>query len=1837
MKIPLKKYISRMVKYISGMVKDRSKAVVASVIFMIVLALFGGAAWAGYSFWWIPKQIQGQKKNEAQKRLEVLKRQRSEQAKEKKDAFRFISSRVEKSLPGSRACFRFNASLKSLTEESYGKYFRIHPQINSPVYVVGHELCVNGLNQGKSYDIVLRKGLPDNFGSHLQEEKHLRIATSPFALSDYRLNEKSGFPVTCFDFNEYLDPSVGSSYGNYIIISPQIKPSFEILANRLCMKGMKRNVTYDVVLRKGLPDRYGSHLQEEKHLQITTAPFVFRNMKIDSTSFTPKACLYFGGYLDSSGNTSYERYVEFSPQIKPTFEINDEELCVKGIERGVAYKVVLREGLPDNLGSRLGKDESFLLSINDLPPLISFPSKGFIFPRKSMAGIPIETVNVERLLLRIIRIGERSVGRVKYLNFDKKTLEAHEIRSFIQDSGALVWEGEMPVLHKPNQKLTTLFPLSKLWSSRKLGAYILVAKNAAETEGKSPSRSVAVQWIVNTDMGITTFRGSDGLSIAVRSFKSASPLPGVDVSIFAVNNEELSKTTTNDMGLARFEPGLLRGTGGMAPTVIMAYGPNNDFALLDLRRPGFDLSDRGVGGRSAPGALDPFMYTDRGIYRPGETVHLVSLLRDKSGNRPIKVPLTFFVTRPNGSEYGRFVVQSTGTGANALDINLPNNASRGIWEISIRSSKSKSDQVIGKISFDVQDFIPQRLKVIASPGESSLMPGELFKLNVSGAFLYGAKASNLSGEVDWKVLANLQPFKGFEGFKFGNHKEFKALRGQMKIPATDKEGNTQVDVTIKNIEKVIVPLKVEFSPALVEPGGRVTRTKIMVPMVGKSPFVGIRPHFSDGAVAEGVPAVFDVVLLDPSGEKIKRSTLKYSLYEESWGYNWYYLNGSWRYRGFRRGGHPQKNGEIEMPSDGMPGMLSIPLEWGHYQLIVKDTVSDSKTSMSFQVGYGENNDADTPDKAVVSVGKSAYKIGEIANVNIIAPFAGQLLISIASHKVFDTFTVDIPQKGRTVQIPVREEWGAGAYVIATAYRPILNGHERGPVRAVGLAWISVDNHHRTLSVDMDFPEKLRPRQKYNLPVMVNGLDRDEVAYVTVSAVDEGILQLTRFKTPKASNHYFGKRALAIKIRDDYSRLLLGKGVMGRPRSGGDEYAPDGNIGGVGLPVVPTKSVSLFSGLIKLGKDGKTQIPFELPDFNGQLRLMAVVHSAGKVGEGERQLIVRDPIVGDLSLPRFLAPGDDGRMTLLVHNIDGQDGNYHLRLSADGAVSLSEKWEKDRHLDVNEKFIETIPLYANNVGIGTVRMEIRGPDGIEISRIWQITVRPPHMPILLEEVALHKNGSSFHLDHALLAPFLPNTQKVSVNYSSSNVIDVSSMLQSLDRYPYGCTEQITSKALPLLAFHDPTLVDKSSRQGREKKLIREKVQRAIFTLLERQDRSGAIGLWRAGDRMSSPFLAAYVTDFLWRAKKSGYIVPDYAMSQTFNWIRSNLNHGTAFNANAYAFYVLARAGRARIGELRYFHDNQLDNLEGPLAPAMLGAALTFVGEKNRSANAFSKVLPNIDQAIGLRNKKDYYSSSLREIAGSLAMAAEAKNENIVKNLLARFGGKRIKGESMNTQEKAWLLQAASNLKSSGTVRIAVNDIERDSLGGPVAFHPSAKEVEKGYKLSNFSGRDVWRTLIVGGVPRVAPPAIYKGLTVRRNLFAFSGSKVDPLKVSQNDRFIVVLEGENKTEIRRQVILVDLLPAGWEIEGIVSRRRNNKTDWHFLEKMTRMAMHEIRDDRFVASFNLSGNNKNHGDSSFRVAYIVRAVTPGRYVLPAPVIEDMYRPQVMARGLTRKAVVK
>jgi hypothetical protein len=1209
------------------------------------------------------------------------------------------------------------------------------------------------------------------------------------------------------------------------------------------------------------------------------------------------------------------------------------------------------------------------------------------------------------------------------------------------------------------------------------------------------------------------------------------------------------------------------------------------------------------------------VYTERGVYRSGETVQVTTLVRDGEGMAALDLPVTLVVERPDGVEYRRAVVPDQGLGGHALSVGLVPSAPSGTWRV--RAYADPKRLPVGESTFLVEDYVADRLEfdlASTAKGISRAAPAEV---TVEGRYLYGAPAAKLEleGEI---VVAPAAERPGFARYVFGlADEEVEATRRPLEaLPETDANGKARLSVALQKQPVTTRPLEAQVIVRMAEPGGRAVERKLSLPVLAAGPMIGVKPLFSGRSLGEGESASFEVIVAAPDGKSIPQSGLRYELLKIDSKYQWFRRDSAWEFEPVKSTKRVA-DGRIDVAADN-PARISIPVQWGRYRLEVSTSERNGPmTSVAFDAGWYAESSIDTPDMLEIGLDKPEYVPGESMTVAVTARTPGKVTLNVIGDRLISSTTEEVPAGTARLRVPVGNDWGSGAYVVATLRRPLDTRAERMPGRSIGVQWFSINRKARTLALDMKLPALLRPNSALRIPVKVNGLAAGENARIVIAAVDVGILNLTNYKPPAPDDYFLGQRRLTAEIRDLYGQLIDGmQGTRGQIKTGGDAGAEL-----QGSP--PTqKPFALYSGIVAVNADGMAEAVFDIPDFAGTARVMAVAWSKGKVGRATTDVTIRDPLVLTATLPRFLLNGDRGTMHLELDNVEGPAGEYQVETKNEGVDVIGASAPQTLRLAAKQRSSIVVPLSAGAAGTAEVVVRVTGPAGFVLDRRYLLNVRPATQILARRTVKPLARGESLTLSNDVLADFVPGSTSVALSAGISTALDAAALLAALDRYPFGCSEQIASRALPLLYVNDLANAAHLALDTALDQRIRDSIDR----LLARQGSNGSFGLWSAGG--DDVWLDSYVSDFLTRARERGFAVPDtgfrLALDRLRNFVVNAQDPSKDGGRNlAYALYVLARNGAAPVGDLRYYADTKLDAIATPIAKAQIASALGMLGDRGRAERVYAAALASMAPQPVLDYGRRDYGSALRDAAALVTLASEGGAARAtVSGAVERVEASRGLSPYTSTQENAWMVLAARALaKDAQSISL---DVGGEQHQGAFNRTLRSNDLTVPVKVTNTGEGSLQAVVTVSGAPLMPEPAAEKGFKIERKYYTLAGKPADPSKAKQNERFAVVLKITEPQPQFARVIVADYLPAGLEIDNprLVSSGDTGALSW--IENAQEPASTEFRDDRFSAAF----ERKNGDASVFTVAYVVRAVSPGRYVHPQAYVEDMYRPDRFGR---------
>lgn len=1532
--------------------------------------------------------------------------------------------------------------------------------------------------------------------------------------------------------------------------------------------------------------------------------------EVTSDNAQPAICATFSEPLAQNGR-DYSDFVQ-SDTSGLAVEASGNQLCIEGVEHGGRYTITLRAGLPAASGETLSKPVQVTQYVRDRSPAVHFPGQAYVLPATENAGLPIVAVNTDEVELTLLRVSDRNLIRTMQENVLGRNYDDWQAQYLTDQMAEEVWSGAGEVASELNTDVTTRLPIGEAISDQPPGVYALQASVPGADPYASPP---AVQWFVISDIGLSSMWGADGVHVFVRSLASADPMEGAEIELLNTANEVLATANSDADGYVHFSKAVAAGRGSSEPAMLVARAGEDDMVYLSLKGPEFDLSDRGVEGNPPAPPIDLFVTTDRGAYRAGETINATALARDAKAEAIEGLPITAILTRPDGVEYARNLSTGAGAGGHVFSLPVAGSAPRGTWRLDLHADPDAP--ALASTTLLVEDFLPERIDFDLDLPGGPLTLNASQTLAIDARYLFGAPGADLAFEGDVR-LTPVREMETHPGYLFGMWQDTpRPQTGSIPSGRTDDTGVARVPVAFPEVEPAGRPLSADVTVRVKEGSGRPVERTISRAVEPGSAMIGIKPAF-DGELPENGQAEFDLIALGPDMAETPMD-VSWTLNRVQTRYQWYSRDGYWDWEPITT----RSRVDAGLVSVDGPTRVSAPVEWGRYELVViREGGAYLASSVDFYAGWYVPADvSETPDMLDVSLDAENYSVGDTARLRIVPREPGKALVTVMSNRLVDMVPVEVD--GETmVELPVTEDWGAGVYVAATLVRPMNEAEGRNPTRSLGLAHAGVDPGAHRLIASIDAPTTARPRGPLEVSVSVDGVEDGDTAFVTLAAVDQGILNLTGFTDPDPSEHYFGQRRLGMGIRDVYGKLIDGMtGDMGQIRSGGDATAQMR----MEAPPPTEELMAQFFGPLEV-VDGRAQATIDLPDFNGSVRLMAVAWSETGVGQASADVLVRDPIVLTASVPRFMAPGDNARMLLELTHASGPTGEVEITATSQGlqigggvladSVTLSD--------GATERL--SVPIRAESESIHRVSLTVTPPGGERLSKTLTIPVRSLDPAVARTSRFQLAAGDRFTFTDDVFEGLRVGSARATLAAGPLARIDAPGLLERLDRYPYGCTEQTTSRALPLLYMGAVAeamgLADRDDLPAR--------ITEAIGKVLSNQAASGSFGLWRASS--GDLWLDAFVSDFLSRARAQGYAVPDTAFRSAMDNLRNRVNYYPEFDLGgrdlAYALYVLAREGAATMGDLRYYADVKGEAFDTPLAAAQIGAALAAYGDPTRADRMFGQASRQLSEQTreGQVWRADY-GTNLRDAAAVLTLAVEAGSDAVDRDaLVSRIAQS---DRHWSTQEATWSLLAANALLSdAANAGLTING---EAMTGPMVEVMNQVTLASPWLVENTGDAPIDLTVTAFGVPETPEPPKSNGYTIERQYFTMDGAPVRVDDVSQGTRLVTLVTVTPQGQSDGRLMISDPLPAGFEIDNPNLIRGGDIRALDWLDLTTTTETTEFRQDRFLAAVNWQS------DAPIRLAYVVRAVTPGAFHHPAPSVEDMYRPEYRATGASGQVVIE
>ena len=1543
--------------------------------------------------------------------------------------------------------------------------------------------------------------------------------------------------------------------------------------------------------------------------------FMFRRLEANSPSFeNPALIATFNAFPEPEG---IERFVEIEPPVTRTIEAGHDwrggDVTIRGnFKPGHVYTVTFKEGMPAANGERLKSSITRTVQFPNREPALQIDNPGrYLSPQGSLA-VPVSSINIPGWTARLHPVLPQNLVDFARRDGDWYYSFGNSVEDLTGDP--IVFTNT--ITSAPNEKHTEHLRLRDLSREPLRGAYWLDVEHAHQMR--------ASRLIVITDLGIATRVHPGGLLVWINALSTATPVSGAHITVYARNNERIANGISDERGLVQLELPPNR------DAFVITAEKDGDLSFVNLNQNPVEHGDQLSGPPFLPAdGIEAAVFTERGVYRPGEKVFVQALARNRDMNAPAPFPALFRVIRPDGRTFRDTPVMLDAFGSATAEIVLPEFLPTGRYAVHLVMPGTFTSLGVAEVA--LEDFVPPQIRVAAESTTPRAPVGEDSAFTVRAAHLFGSAANGL--KVTGFASIKAAPFAptSYKNWTFGDpEKAFATIFRNLGSDLLDEDGAASFSVPTSDAWRPPAALEIVHQGVVLEAGGR-SVTAYGSSIIDPYPFyIGLCPSW-EGTARVGETQQVSIIQLTPAAEPVAEGKpLTLELARVQWNsvlrQN---ANGRFEWRSERQ---LITTREDTIAADGAERTwtFSVPSA-GEYMLLARDPASGASTRITFNAASPDQEWVDwsreKPGRVELALDRERYRPGDVARLLVKAPFSGQALLTIESSAVRETRLVTLEQNTAEIEIPVQTGYYPNVYCVLTLIRPARAESVWRAHRAIGAIALPVTPPDRHLAVAIEAPERIRPQTTLATRIrVIDEQGQPARGLVTVMAVDEGICMLTAYNTPDPNQTFLNRRQLAVDAYDLYSELmpLVEERIEETSAAGGDADS------GLRRRLNPIKAnrfkpVALWQQPVALDENGVAEIQLNVPEFTGELRLMAVAINDRQAGSAARAVQVKRDLVAQPSLPRFLAIGDTAEASITLFNESDAPVNVRVLVTCGGPLRADTP-DQSITLAAGASTNLALPLVAGP-GPGKAHCRIEVEAGAES---YAETIELPVRPAAGTDVRASSHVLAPGDTLTLTAPpeFLPATVSFAGGISAVSAMQYARALDYVVSYPYGCLEQTASGAFPLL--HAAALLKELPPGAVAFAEPRDFITAAISRILSMQQPDGGFSLWPYA-RETDVNASLYAIHFLVEAGAAGYTVPDEQRQSALAWLRQRLDRTTITDAasaawrddmseRAYMCHILALAKKPDAG-----WNARLREISDRLAFAdqvHVAAALMLSGEPRQAVALLNGLGLPVERA---RTPGRLFDSSVRDAA--LLMSAwldiDPANPAIVQ-LGHYLQSQQHEGHWGNTQDNAMALLALGKYSArqparpqifTGTLRLPGADAKsithkdtttwqlEPGAGGDITIRNSGPGVMV-----------VWSR--IEGVPARPANEVDEGVRIRRTFFDLQQRESSPGDFVRGDMVIVRLTIDTLNRALDQLVIEDLLPAGWEIEN-PHLATSQQFGW-VTEEKDASRHRDARDDRMLIF-----TGAIQGERHFY--YAARAITPGQFTLPPVTVSGMYEPEI------------
>lgn len=1481
------------------------------------------------------------------------------------------------------------------------------------------------------------------------------------------------------------------------------------------------------------------------------------------------------------------------------------------------YNLTIGTSIEGVFGGKLTEPYKEQILFGELSPNISFVNvKGMYLSSKGAKNIAINIVNVPEVTISVTKVYENNIiqllnrGKSWDYDYDYETDEYNEYVHYDTDAlGDEIYKETVSVDKLPRFNAARLLEFNFENKVKKYDGVYIIKISSTKDHYVQDSKILSF-----SDIGLIAKKEENKVYVFANSINNATPMSDVEVRLISSTNQIIKTEKTNKNGVAIFE-GLDKSEVKFKPMLVSAK-LGTDYSFLHFQNNETEMSRFDVGGRM-PNAtnLNTYIYAERNLYRPGEKIHASVIVRTEENTLPGEMPIKLKLVMPTGKEFSTKRKTLNEQGSCEVDFDIPKTAITGTYSL---YAYTGNDVLLNTYYFSIEEFMPDRIKVNLSVKKNNITMNDSIVSRIQVDNLYGTPAANR--KYDWELNINKVNFspKKYPDYNFSIDKSF-YFSSIYRNGSTNSKGQAVESYKLDSKLTNNGLLKANIHVTVFDETGRPVHRYENIDIYTQSTFFGIK--YFNSYVSTRQPLTFNIIALD-ANEKLLSSQSAVvtiirkewqSIIQESYGGKYRYVSNQIE--------KIVKQENIQISGENTKYSFTPTLN-GEYEIRVAKTGTSSYVSNSFYAyGAGDSDftsfEVNTEGNVDITTNKESYKLGEEVKILFTTPFDGKLLMALERNKVIYYEYLDVKNQSASYSFKATEEHLPNVYITATLIRPMAQSNLPLTV-ATGFKNITIEDEKRILPLTVTVANSSRSKMEQTIQIKTA-----PNAYVTVAAVDEGILQIMNYKTPNPYNYFYQKMALSVSNINLYP-MLLPEYATTKSSSGGDGF--EMMAGRVDPTFVNrVKNVSFWSGIQQADGSGNLKYTIQVPQFSGSIRVMAVAYKNNAYNGVDQSMKVADPIVISAGLPRFLSPKDETQMSINLSNTTAKAIVAKITVTTDGAISVNGSKSASLDINANSENTSIFTIVADNkIGAGKVKIEVKTSAETFTHEI-EIGVRPAASLQKRTSSGIAEAGKTTTVDLSM-TDFFPESIKGKIYISNSPIAQFGKNLNYLIRYPYGCTEQTVASAFPQIYFSDlvKSIADDNDLNTKYN------VQQALIKLQATQLPNGAFAYWPNGG-YESWWGTVFAVHFMLEARDAGFEINSQTLNKALEYLKYKLRNKETvtyyYNGTqkrsitakevAYSLFVLAKAGQPQMSTMNYYKAN-MESLSID-SKYLLSAAYALSGQKQQAL----QILP---KGMGTEKSNSTFGGSFYSYTRDKALALFAIQTIDPQNPQVQELAKQV-SETLRTQRYLNTQETVFSLLSLGKIakENANNNVKAAILvnGSPVANYNNQpveidlkKYINKSLDIKAEGNGKLYYFTEVEGVSTdgsfVEEDSYIK---VRRAFFDRNGRQITGNKFKQNELIVVRLTLESTyNETIDNIAITDMLPAGFEIEN-TRLNQVNELPWIAQQNnITTPDYADFRDDR--ANFFVTLKYK-----PVVIYYMVRAVSPGKYQLGPVQADAMY----------------